>query len=58
MWTRDESSKEVVESAWQMRVDGPQILKLAKKLDATRRDLKRWNKRCFGSSRERIKKLE
>ena len=58
MWARDESSKEVVESAWQMRVDGSQIIKLTKKLDATRRDLKRWNKRCFGTSRERIKKLE
>nr|POE54654.1 hypothetical protein CFP56_47295 [Quercus suber] len=58
MWTRDESSKEVVKSAWQTRVDGPQSLKLAKKLDATRRDLKRWNKSCFGSSRERIKELE
>ena len=58
MWTRDVSSKEVVESAWHTRVDGPQNLKLAKKLDATRRDLKRWNKSCFGSSRERIKELE
>ncbi|XP_050242124.1 uncharacterized protein LOC126691087 [Quercus robur] len=58
MWTRDKSSKEVIESAWQTRVDDPQSLKLAKKLDATRRDLKRWNKSCFGSSRERIKELE
>ncbi|XP_050259924.1 uncharacterized protein LOC126704995 [Quercus robur] len=58
MWTKDESSKEVIESAWQTRVDGPQSLKLAKKLEATRRDLKRWNKSCFGSSREKIKELE
>ena len=58
MWTRDVSSKEVVESAWHTRVDGPQSLKLAKKLEASRRDLKRWNKSCFGSSREKIKELE
>ena len=58
MWTKDESSKEVKESAWQTRVDGPQSLKLAKKLEATRRDLKRWNKSCLGSSREKIKELE
>ena len=58
MWTRDETSKEVVENAWHARVDGPQSLKLAKKLDATKRDPKRWNKSCFGNSRERIKELE
>ena len=58
MWTKDETSKEIVENAWKTRVDSPQSLKLDKKLDATKRDLKRWNKSCFGNSRERIKELE
>ena len=58
MWTRDETSKEVVENAWHARVDSPQSLKLAEKLDATKRDPKRWNESCFGNSRERIKELE
>ena len=58
MWTRDETSKEIIENVWQTRVDGPESLKLAKKLDATERDLKRRKKSCFGNSRERIKELE
>ena len=55
MWTKEESSKEVVENAWLTSVEGSQGYRLARKLDATRRDLKRWNKNCFGFSRERIK---
>ena len=58
MWTKEESSKEVVENAWLTFVEGSQGYRLARKLDATRRDLKRWNKKCFGNSRERIKELE
>ena len=41
MWTRDETSKEIVENAWQTRVDSSESLKLAKKLNATKKDLKR-----------------
>ena len=58
MWTKEESSKEVVENAWLTSVEGSQGYRLARKLDATKRDLKRWNKNCFGISRERIKELE
>lgn len=36
MWTRDESSREVVENTWQKRIDGSQSIKLARKLDATK----------------------
>ena len=47
-----------MENAWLTSVEGSQGYRLARKLDATRRDLKRWNKNCFGISRERIKELE
>ena len=58
MWTKEESSKEVVENTWLTFVEGSQGYRLARNLDATRRDLKRWNKKCLGNSRERIKELE
>ena len=47
-----------MENAWLTSIEGSQGYRLARKLDATRRDLKRWNKKCFGNSRERIKELE
>ena len=41
IWTKEESSKEVVKNAWLTSVEGSQGYRLARKLDATRRDLKR-----------------
>lgn len=58
MWTRDKSSSEVVHNAWQIEVKGFLSYKLAKKQDATKGEIRRWNKTNFGRIQERIKALE
>lgn len=58
MWTRDKSSSEVVHNAWQIEVKGFHSYKLAKKQDATKGEIRRWNKTNFGRIQERIKALE
>ena len=39
IWTKEEGSRQVVEGAWQTRVEGSHGFKLAKKLSVTCRDL-------------------
>ncbi|XP_075663408.1 uncharacterized protein LOC142632996 [Castanea sativa] len=58
MWTKDETSREVVDKAWQLQVEGSQGFKLARKQTNTKNELKKWNKEHFGNVRERIKVLE
>jgi len=55
MWTKDETSREVVDKAWQLQVGGSQGFKLARKQTNTKNELKKWNKEHFGNVRERIK---
>ena len=58
MWTKEEGSRRVVESAWQTRVQGSHGLKLAKKLSVTCRDLLWWNKEKFGNTKEKIRDVQ
>jgi hypothetical protein len=58
MWTKDESSVEVIERAWDINVEGSQSFKLAKKIKRVADDLKSWNKNHFGYAKTRIKELE
>ncbi|KAF3956171.1 hypothetical protein CMV_018682 [Castanea mollissima] len=58
MWTKDETSREVVDKAWQLQVEGSQGFKLARKQTNTKNELEKWNKEHFGNVRERIKVLE
>ena len=58
MWTKDKSSSEVVHNAWQIEVKGFHSYKLARKQDATKREIRRWNKTSFGHVQERIKAFE
>ena len=58
MWTKDESSVEVIERAWDINVEGSQSFKLAKKIKRVANELKSWNKNHFGYAKTRIKELE
>nr|POE51180.1 hypothetical protein CFP56_49397 [Quercus suber] len=58
MWTKEESSKAVVDNAWQFEVEGSHGFHLANKLERTKKDLKKWNREVFGIVRERIKSLQ
>ena len=58
MWTRDESSREVVHNAWQTEVEGSHSYRLVRKQDVIKAELKRWNKTSFGYTNERINELE
>ena len=58
MWTKEEGSRWVVESAWQTWVEGSHGFKLVEKLSVTCRDLLRWNKENFGNTKEKIKVLQ
>ena len=58
MWTKDESSVEVIERAWDINVEGSQSFKLAKKIKRVGDELKSWNKNHFGYAKTRIKELE
>ena len=58
MWTKDERSRVVVENAWQVEVEGSYGFRLARKLEETKKDLKKWNKEVFGLVRERIKAIQ
>nr|POE91951.1 hypothetical protein CFP56_33154 [Quercus suber] len=58
MWTKDERSSIVVENAWQANVEGSNGFRLARKLEETKKDLKKWNKEVFGLVRERIKAIQ
>ena len=58
MWTKDETSKEVVDKAQQLQVGGSKGFKLARKQTNTKNELKKWNKEHFGNIKERIKELE
>ena len=58
IWTKDETSREVVDRAWQLQVGGSQGFKLARKQTNTKNKLKKWNNEHFGNVRERIKELE
>ena len=58
MWTKDERTRVVVENAWQAEVEGSYGFRLARKLEETKKDLKKWNKEVFGLVRERIKAIQ
>lgn len=58
MWTRDESSREVVHNAWQTEVEGSHSYRLVRKQDVIKAELKKWNKTSFGYANERINELE
>nr|POE86184.1 hypothetical protein CFP56_07291 [Quercus suber] len=58
MWTKDERSNIVVENGWQANVEGSNGFRLARKLEETKKDLKKWNKEVFGLVRERIKAIQ
>ncbi|KAK9990973.1 hypothetical protein SO802_025958 [Lithocarpus litseifolius] len=58
MWTKDERSSAVVKNAWQAEVEGSHAFRLARKLEETKQDLKKWNREVFGLVRERIKALQ
>jgi hypothetical protein len=58
IWTKDESSIEVVERAWQIDVKRSYAFQLAKKFQIVKREFLKWNKEHFGQTRTRIKELE
>ena len=58
MWTKDETSREVMDRAWQLQVGGLQGFKVARKQTNAKNELKKWNKEHFGNVREGIKELE
>ena len=58
MWAKEDSSRVVVDNAWQLDVEGSHDFRLANKLERTKKDLKKWNKEVFGIVRERIKSLQ
>ena len=58
MWTRDESSSEVVEKAWSLQVEGSQNFRFVKKCQNIRNDFIVWNKKCFGLVHNRISEIE
>ena len=58
IWTKDKSSTEVVERAWQTNVEGSHAFQLAKKFQIVKREFLKWNKEHFGQIRTHIKELE
>ena len=58
MWTKEESSVQVVERAWDTQVEGSHCFKLARKLKWVKHELREWNKDFFGNVKARIKALE
>jgi hypothetical protein len=58
MWTKEESSVQVVERAWDTQVEGSHCFKLARKLKRVKHELREWNKDFFGNVKARIKELE
>jgi ribosome-binding protein aMBF1 (putative translation factor) len=58
MWTKDESSIEVIERTWDINAEGSQSFKLAKKIKRVADELKSWNKNHFGYAKSGIKELE
>ncbi len=44
MWFRDESSKEVVQHAWDFQVQGSHHYRLAKKFHQVQKDILHWNR--------------
>lgn len=48
----------MVENAWQAEVEGFHGFRLARKLEETKKDLKKWNKEVLGLVRERIKAIQ
>lgn len=58
MWTKEESSLEVVYKAWSSLVEGSHSFQLAHKIHKIQKYFKVWNKNVFGSVKARIKELE
>jgi hypothetical protein len=58
MWTRKESSAQVIEKAWQLSVEASQSFILARKLEQVGHDLRVWNRNSFSFTRTQIKELE
>ena len=58
MWMKDDSSRAVVDNAWQLDVEGFHGFCLANKLEWMKKDLKKWNEEVFGIVRKRIKSLQ
>ena len=58
MWVRDDSSKEVVQKAWDIPVEGSLSSKLVQKYQNVRKKLISWNKMVFGFAKTRIQEIE
>jgi len=58
MWMKEESSRVVVDNAWQFDVEESHGFRLTNKLEKTKKDLKKWNRQVFGIAKERIKSLQ
>ena len=58
MWTRDDSSSDVVSQAWSIQVDGSHHYRLAKKFQKVQKDFKVSNRTVFGLTRAKIRDLE
>lgn len=58
MWVRDESSKEVVQHAWDFQVQGSHHYRLAKKFHQVQKDILHWNRNSSGLTRTKISDLE
>jgi hypothetical protein len=58
MWTKEDSSSEVVERAWSLQVEGSHNYSLVKKCQKVRDEFTVWNRTCFGIIKNRIKEIE
>ena len=58
MWTKEESSLEVVDKAWFSLAEGSHSFQLAHKIHKIQKDFKLWNKNVFGLVKARIKEIE
>lgn len=56
-WVRDKSSKEVVKAVWGQPMWGSAGFRLSKKIKATSKALRIWNRECFGNVQRSIQKL-
>ena len=58
MWTKEDSSSEVVERAWSLQVEGSHNYSLVKKCQKVRDEFIVWNRTCFGIIKNIIKEIE
>lgn len=56
-WARDTSSLEVIKQAWDISISGTPAYVLTQKLKNVKKNLKIWNRECFGHIQKMIKQL-